>query len=158
MMTTQKLEEENAALKRARKIFFDGLSDNAIEQLKTLLALHHGDYPELNAMFTVLSSSTFTGGNGRIADVVEKVLIMQKEHAETWANDSNWIWLINLQEEIDELRMTMLGEHEGPIEHELCQIASIAINWLRKPELLQTPYSDIALLTGESDGQTNVTV
>ena len=47
-----KAEEENAAVKRVRKIFFDELSDNAIEQLKTLLALHHGDYPELDAMFT----------------------------------------------------------------------------------------------------------
>ena len=78
--------------------------------------------------------------------VIRKVLKIQESHAETWANDSNWIWLINLQEEIDELRMTMLGEHEGLIEHELCQIASIAINWLRRPELLQTSYSDDAIL------------
>ena len=80
---------------------------------------------------------------------IRKVLRMQKSHAETWANESAWIWLINLQEEMDELRMTMLGEHEGPIEHELCQISSIAINWLRRPELLQTSYSDDVLLAAE---------
>lgn len=59
------------------------------------------------------------------------VIAMQMAHAKTWQKSDERTWIDGLKEEVYELLDTLDGLHAGPAEHELRQIASIAINWLR---------------------------
>lgn len=53
-------------------------------------------------------------------------------HKDSWSDKNNNYWLQRLLQEIGELSSVMAGDHEDTMEHELAQIASIALNWLRK--------------------------
>ena len=68
------------------------------------------------------------------------VLVMQRANANTWKDRGPFDWLEGLQEEVDELQSTLSGQHDGPVEHELRQIASIALNWLVRRDTLVSPY------------------
>jgi len=48
-----------------------------------------------------------------------------------WADKGDWYWFCRLLEEVTELLGVLLDLHQGPIGHELAQIASIARNWIR---------------------------
>lgn len=67
-------------------------------------------------------------------NVISNLLTMQKKYAKTWRDEDEQFWCRRLREEIDEVVLTLLGKHDGPLEHELYQVASIAINWLLKLE------------------------
>ena len=47
-----------------------------------------------------------------------------------WHDKTDAYWLARLQQEVGELASALVGDHEDTPEHELQQIASIAINWL----------------------------
>jgi len=51
-------------------------------------------------------------------------------HKDTWKNESDHKWLDGLFSEFDQLGMSIEGIHEHDLNHELAQIASIAINWM----------------------------
>ena len=64
------------------------------------------------------------------ADPSMGVLAYQREHEHRWKDKPDAYWMERLWQEIQELRDTLDGKHEGPVEHELRQIGSICINWL----------------------------
>lgn len=59
------------------------------------------------------------------------VMRLLAQHAETWRDRDDAYWFQRLVQEIGELGSSLAGDHEDPPEHELRQIASIALNWLR---------------------------
>ena len=65
---------------------------------------------------------------------LEKVLALKHHHRQTWQEKPEWYWMFGLGEEVVELALTLAGLHAGPVEWELQQIASIALNWLEMRE------------------------
>lgn len=55
-------------------------------------------------------------------------LQLKRIHNSTWADKPDWYWFTGLIEEVVELTLTLIGLHKGPVEWELLQIASIAMN------------------------------
>lgn len=59
-----------------------------------------------------------------------------EDHKETRQEENEKHWFFGLLEEVAELGLALLGHHKHPgtdtVEHELCQVGSIALNWLRK--------------------------
>lgn len=55
---------------------------------------------------------------------------LQAEHVNTWRDKAEWYWLARFTEEVGELAGALVGNHVGPVEWELSQIAAIALNWL----------------------------
>ena len=62
---------------------------------------------------------------------IAPVLDLMRQHDQTWHDESQGYWLMRLVEEVGELASSMAGHHEDPIDWEVMQIASIALNWLR---------------------------
>jgi hypothetical protein len=50
----------------------------------------------------------------------------------TWHGKSTWFWYWSLVEEVIELGLSLLRLHEGPARHELKQVGSCAINFMRE--------------------------
>ena len=48
-----------------------------------------------------------------------------------WRDKDQGYWFQRLMQECGELGGALAGDHEGPPEHEIAQIGSIAVNWLR---------------------------
>ena len=55
---------------------------------------------------------------------------LQSEHVNTWRDKAEWYWFARFSEEVGELGGALVGNHEGPVEWELSQVAAIALNWL----------------------------
>jgi len=55
---------------------------------------------------------------------------LQTKHVNTWRDKAEWYWFARFSEEVGELGGALVGNHEGPVEWELSQIAAIALNWL----------------------------
>lgn len=53
-------------------------------------------------------------------------------HSSAWQDKPDDYWLSRLREEVDELAESLEYRHADPPEWELLQIASIAVNWLKK--------------------------
>lgn len=54
------------------------------------------------------------------------------EHRHLWRDEGNHYWLARLQQEVAELVLALVGQHDDLPSHELGQIATICINWLEK--------------------------
>lgn len=65
---------------------------------------------------------------------LEKVLVLKNYHQQTWREKPEWYWMLSLAEEVVELMLSLMHLHAGPVEWELQQIASIALNWLEMRE------------------------
>jgi hypothetical protein len=65
------------------------------------------------------------------------VLALAEKHRETWSDRDERYWLARLQEEVGELASAICGRGDDPVELELGEIGSIAINWLRRREALR---------------------
>lgn len=63
------------------------------------------------------------------------VLELYEKHRETWADKDELYWLARMQEEMGELASALSGRGTDPVELELAEIASIALNWLRRRAL-----------------------
>ena len=68
--------------------------------------------------------------NSRLYDRV--VVEMSKEKEKLWRDKDDAYWLCRLLQEMGELSSSLIGDHPDPPELELCQIASICLNWLDK--------------------------
>ena len=77
----------------------------------------------------ILNEYTAFMGNDPI---VASVLLMQHKHKNLWQDEDDSFWREKLKDEVHELFDTLDELHEGPVTHELHQIATIAINWLRR--------------------------
>ena len=55
---------------------------------------------------------------------------LQTKHINTWRDKAEWYWFARFSEEVGELGGALVGNHDGPVEWELSQIAAIALNWL----------------------------
>lgn len=62
------------------------------------------------------------------------VLGVALKHRDTWADKDDDYWFYRLSQEVGELGSSLAGDHEDTPEHELRQIASIALNWLARRE------------------------
>ena len=60
----------------------------------------------------------------------ETAFQLQAEHVETWRDRDESYWLARFMEEVGELAGALVGNHIGPVEWELAQLAAIALNWL----------------------------
>lgn len=72
-------------------------------------------------------------------EAIDPILSVVEYHRDTWPDMSQEFWCRRLNEEMEELFASIRETHEHPPERELIQIASIAMNWLRrfhKPELV----------------------
>jgi hypothetical protein len=58
------------------------------------------------------------------------VLKLVEKYNHKWRLENNSYWLARLVQEVGELASSLSDKHEHLPEHELRQIASIAINWL----------------------------
>jgi len=47
-----------------------------------------------------------------------------------WRDKDESYWFARLAEEFGELGGSLVGNHVGPVDHELRQIAAICLNWL----------------------------
>lgn len=65
----------------------------------------------------------------------EKLIAMANEYTHHWVHKDDNYWLQRLMQEVGELASVMAGDHDDTMEHELLQIGSIALNWLRKYEI-----------------------
>lgn len=68
-------------------------------------------------------------GNKRTTMSVQEFV---EHYKNKWQDESDEFWLDRLNAEFEELAMALAGAHEHTPELELKEIASIAINWLRK--------------------------
>lgn len=73
------------------------------------------------------------------------VLAVADRYRDKWQERDEGYWLQRLMQEVGELASVLAGDHEDTVEHELTQVASIAINWLRKRAAAPSPA------TGASD-------
>ena len=64
--------------------------------------------------------------------VEDAVAALVEKYSEQWRDKDDHYWLARLIQEVGELGSSLVGDHEDTPEHELKQIASIAINWLNK--------------------------
>ena len=68
-----------------------------------------------------------------------KLLKHARKHRDLWEMKPDAYWLARLQEEVAELTLTLDDQHEGPMTHELRQIATICINWMYWNNALDYP-------------------
>jgi hypothetical protein len=64
--------------------------------------------------------------------IEDAVIKLANEHAETWQDKPDSYWLARLLQEVGELGSALVDDHDDPVEWELLQVASIAINFARK--------------------------
>lgn len=83
--------------------------------------------------------------NVQLTQVERRVLDAKAACNSLWLDKGDPYWLFRLLQETGELASVLAGDHDDTIEHELVQIASIAMNWLEKLEREAAPIS-----TGES--------
>ncbi len=84
-------------------------------------------------------------------DIETSVIELKRRHAKTWREKSDLFWFFGLCEEVFELAGAMLGLHRGPVEWELTQISTIAMNWLEKRAAQQAVAPDAANAPERSD-------
>lgn len=61
-----------------------------------------------------------------------QVLGTKRAYQEYWRDKDDSYWLQRLIQEIGECASVLASDHNDALEHELTQIASIALNWLEK--------------------------
>ena len=59
-------------------------------------------------------------------------IALKKRFAGAWLDRSDYYWFARLVQEVGELGGSIAGDCEDPLEWELAQIASLALNWLDK--------------------------
>ena len=67
----------------------------------------------------------------KVDEPTKEILDMADRYSNYWKNFNAGYWLSRLNEEVAELTLSLNGEHKDFPEHEMKQIASICINWLR---------------------------
>jgi hypothetical protein len=65
-----------------------------------------------------------------MSEILDSVVALKVAHKSTWRDKPESYWFARLSQELGELGGSLVGDHEGPIEWELTQIASICLNWL----------------------------
>ncbi len=62
--------------------------------------------------------------------ILDQVLKLKEQHAATWRDKPESYWLARLVQKTGELASSLVGDHTDTPDHELRQIAAIALNWL----------------------------
>jgi len=70
-------------------------------------------------------------------EIADSVIVKADEYADKWRDRDDAYWLQRLMQEVGELASALAGDHPDSPEHELEQIGSIAINWLRKRAVVE---------------------
>lgn len=71
------------------------------------------------------------GKKKKIMQELNKIQDYTRANSERWKDQPESYWLARLNQEVAELTLALQGEHVGPVDHELKQIASICTNWLK---------------------------
>ena len=66
-----------------------------------------------------------------MSDKLQTITAMAAKHSHLWLDRADDYWLCRLMQEVGELASVIAGDHSDTVEHELAQIGSIAVNWLR---------------------------
>jgi hypothetical protein len=64
------------------------------------------------------------------AEAWRQVFELQAKYSTHWRLNDEAYWLARFMEEVGELAGALVGNHVGPVEWELSQLAAIALNWL----------------------------
>ena len=64
------------------------------------------------------------------AEAWRQVFELQAKYSTHWRLNDETYWLARFMEEVGELAGALVGNHVGPVEWELSQLAAIALNWL----------------------------
>lgn len=85
---------------------------------------------------------------------VDDVMALKAHHADKWQDQPDSYWFARLAQELGELGSSLVGDHDDTPEHELRQIASIALNWLELRLRRRLKYEEMAIALNvlESDG------
>jgi NTP pyrophosphatase (non-canonical NTP hydrolase) len=62
--------------------------------------------------------------------VFNEVRAMQFHHRKHWRDKPEEYWMARLMQEVGELASALVGDHADSPDLELCEIASICLNWL----------------------------
>lgn len=68
-----------------------------------------------------------------------EVVRLAEKYREQWSDRPDAYWLMRLMQEVGELASVLAGDHDDTVEHELRQVASIALNWLRRIPITVAP-------------------
>lgn len=79
-------------------------------------------------------------------DVVAAVVERANRYSEKWQDETGDYWFARLVQEVGELGSVLVGDHDDTDVHELEQIASIAISWLRKIQRWNNDVGEARLL------------
>ena len=60
----------------------------------------------------------------------ELVLTLKRRYSDQWRDMDDVYWLGRLLQEVSELALSLAKSHEHMPDHELAQIAAIAMNWI----------------------------
>lgn len=63
-------------------------------------------------------------------DPIAMTMALRERYATHWRDKPEAYWLDRIHQEVSELHLTLDGQHSGPVDLELSQIASIRFNWL----------------------------
>lgn len=66
--------------------------------------------------------------------IIQAVEDMAERYKHKWLDRTDSYWLQRILQEVGEAASVMAGDHDDSLEHELLQIASICVNFLRKLE------------------------
>lgn len=75
--------------------------------------------------------------------VIGEVIALAECYRDKWTDKDDAYWFMRLSQEVGELGSSLAGDHDDTPEHELRQIASIAMNWLRKRDVLQAALESV---------------
>lgn len=70
----------------------------------------------------------------------KRVLDRMARYQQYWRGKDQAYWLARLMQEVGECASAFAGDHSDPIDHELEQIASIALNWLGLLDEIRRPF------------------
>lgn len=73
---------------------------------------------------------------------MKSLLEYAREHRDSWKDEGDHYWLARLQQEVAELTLVLDEQHEGPMIHELAQIAAICMNWLYWNDAFEYPEDE----------------
>lgn len=65
-----------------------------------------------------------------MSEVLNQVLALKEKRGTHWRDQDEHYWIARLMQEVGELSSSLVGDHLDSPDHELRQIASIALNWL----------------------------
>jgi len=95
---------------------------------KCLCSFPYGDMVEA---IEIHPGCPLHGTTATLERTLERVVEYAEKYRGKWLDKDDNYWLQRLMQEVGEAASVMAGDHADSLEHEIRQIGSISINWLR---------------------------